>query len=439
MQDCCVSWKKRFVGVVRATATTPLKMNPPYRHVYKRIGEVDSPSCKPLGAGRVNHNVDSKANLLQSILCLMVVAVLLLYLTSKDLTAKEFTSSRVENRESILAKDPPAMVSTDISHELTLSTNNSSTQNNIHCGICFIGQYIKKDGDKYHASYRDVFFPQVMQSCTSLDVVAILDESDYSITAEVLSEKLGISVKDVQYEAVPGSVAQYGRFSTCLNSLRGIIKAEGEERNHTWVLRTRPDLGWFAEAPFPNLTELDRNFIYVRFRCLGITHKWINSNLLSSEIISKIKGSTSPSFEPLILGCALGEFRIDDQFALVPGNLATHYFGTNYQYQLRKAKDDGWACPCCHFTYLVLNAGAQIKAWPFYFSLRDNQRKHENATIIPSSKALKALAVEATESVSVWQHDKFPEQNCSSQGVYSELLSNFLQGAPSPTLCFEVG
>ena len=180
------------------------------------------------------------------------------------------------------------------------------------------------------------------------------------------------------------------------------------------------------------------SLIYTRFRCLGAYDKWINSNMLSSEIVAKITGSR---FHVPRKGCANGEFRMDDQFALVPGNFVTHYFGTNYQSQLQNAKDEGWTCPCCHLTYLVLSAGAQIQAWPFYFSLRDKQTTHKNSTAIPSSKTISLNSEEAvvSESVRVWQHDKFPEQNCSSLGAYSSRISNLLNGTSIPSLCFEMG
>lgn len=302
-----------------------------------------------------------------------------------------FSNNQVVGPETPLRYDLPIIYFTRAQLEkLKTDLSQSFFKGSLHVALCVRGQARSFTNSVMHQAMKHYLVDDLRDSQgASVDTFFDLDMSDKG--HEGLSQALSTFVpKFVKYNSSGRGYQQYSRLGDCKDM---ILEEEGRRKaKYDWVIQTRPDL--LFSGPLPWLRSLKTDSIYSRMREFDFkytTADEIPLDALSGEIHNGV-WQGSHSCGSLSQGtsetCAAkrsymkerSEFRMDDQFALIPRAQFHAYFECGSKTDLPDKRDpeiqkyvgregmDG-LCPCCLLTYHVLECGAKILPTALYFSL----------------------------------------------------------------------
>ena len=264
--------------------------------------------------------------------------------------------------------------------------------------LCVLGQArTLANPTIYRSQWQHLLQPLRAQG--SLAVFAVIAPTD-NVTLVKWVYGFGTTT---QLQSVRGRADQFQRYPTCMN----LIAAE-EKRTSTrfhWVVRTRPDLYFYAALP--RLASLNATAVYTRMRCTRFVDQGgaFRLDMIPGENQEALTRSCRqlPMAPPLtwtarlaeaarghrhheaaptrVMGCNCMQIQcfptsyvLDDQFAFVPRAYAELYFSEPFEHPLPDVTirsltqcPPGWPLPHCvqaaHLKHA--NVPAQPTALPF--------------------------------------------------------------------------
>ena len=256
--------------------------------------------------------------------------------------------------------------------------------------VCISGQARSLKLPEVWQSQRDRLLGAMHRDGWVVDVFIVLDKPPAaSILTALHDGSSTYALRNLSYMHVgtgwrlgtSGTLNQYARFERCADRIRS--HEATHSMRYEWVIRSRPDLLFYAELS--SLHTLDRTGIHSRRRCLGAVSTPVREEHVAASFRHGLArqwalqqcdgspGDTSRSCNCTLPSCGAPDcVRVDDTFAVLPRNIAEVYLRDHHcasPYSVAPGVCPCTACSGACLTSQLVAAGARLLLTAFPYTI----------------------------------------------------------------------